>query len=103
MWVRFPPGTPVLNGCKPLLRHAHRHFDDLTLRALERDWAAWLGEPSDDLMNRSQFNLFHDIGIHLFGRNSRRALDYAIYFFEKRQNTSQVFEVSDPQRYFALR
>ena len=46
-----------------------RHFDDLGLRALERDWAAWPGEPSDDLMKRSQFNLFYDIGIHLFGRN----------------------------------
>lgn len=47
------------------------------LRALERDWAAWAGEPSDDLMQRSQFNLFYDIGVHFFGRNSGQAMDYA--------------------------
>ena len=46
-----------------------REFDDIGLRALERDWAAWPGEPSDDLMKRSQFNLLYDIGVRLFGWN----------------------------------
>ena len=65
---------------------ANRQFDDFGLLALERDWAAWPGEPSDDVMMRSQFNLFYEIGIHLFGRNSRQALDYAMYFIERRQH-----------------
>ena len=56
-----------------------RHFDDLGQRAFEHDWAVWNCEPSDDLMNRSQFNLFYDIGVHLFGRSSRQALQYAMY------------------------
>jgi hypothetical protein len=38
----------------------NRQFDRVRLRALERDWAAWLGEPSDDLMKRSQLNLLYD-------------------------------------------
>jgi hypothetical protein len=29
----------------------NRQFDDVGLRVLQRDWAAWPGEPSDDLMN----------------------------------------------------
>lgn len=45
-------------------------WDDIGLRALARDWAAWPGTPSDDLMHRSQFNLFRDIGAHLYGRSS---------------------------------
>src|ERR1700722_8912165 len=53
---------------------------------LERDWAAWPGEPSEDLMVRSQFNLFYDIGVYLFGRKSRQALDYALYFMARRKS-----------------
>lgn len=45
-------------------------WDDIGLKALARDWAAWPGTPSDDLMHRSQFNLFRDIGAHLYGRPS---------------------------------
>jgi len=56
-----------------------RHLDELGLHVLARDWAAWPGEPSDDLMMRSQFNLFYEIGIHLFGRTSGQALQYALY------------------------
>jgi hypothetical protein len=40
-------------------------WDDIGLKALARDWAAWPGTPSDDLMHRSQFNLFRDLGAHL--------------------------------------
>jgi hypothetical protein len=45
-------------------------WDDIGLKALARDWAAWPGTPSDDLMHRSQFNLFRDIGAHLYGKSS---------------------------------
>src|SRR5213594_1471984 len=69
---------------------ANRHFDDLGLRALERDWAAWPGVPSEDLMMRSQFNLFYDIGIRFFGRHSSQALDYALYVMEKRELVALV-------------
>ena len=50
-----------------------RRWDDIGLRACARDWAAWPGPPSDDLMLRSQFNLFRDIGIHLVRRFIRCA------------------------------
>lgn len=52
-------------------------WDDIGLKALARDWAAWPGTPSNDLMLRSQFNLFRDIGAHLYGRSSD-ALRFAI-------------------------
>ena len=57
---------------------ADRQFDSLGLKALERDWAVWATEPSEDLIQRSQFNLFHDIGVQLFGHDSGRAMNYAI-------------------------
>jgi hypothetical protein len=79
-----------------------RHFDELGLRALESDWAAWSGEPSDDLMMRSQFNLFYEIGVRLFGRNSGQARDYAMYFMERRPRVVQVLKLADPQRYFGF-
>ena len=52
-------------------------WDEVGLKARARDWAAWPGTPSDDLMHRSQFNLFRDIGAHLYGR-SPEALSFAI-------------------------
>ena len=52
-------------------------WDDIGLRALARDWAAWPGTASDDLMHRSQFNLFRDIGAHLYNSSSE-ALQFAI-------------------------
>ncbi|PYJ17612.1 MAG: hypothetical protein DME96_05445 [Verrucomicrobia bacterium] len=79
---------------------ANRHFDDLGLRALERDWAAWPGVPSEDLMMRSQFNLFYDIGIRFFGRHSSQALDYALYVMEKRELVALVLRPADRQRHF---
>jgi hypothetical protein len=30
-------------------------------------------------MKRSQFNLFYDIGVYLFGCRSREALDFAVH------------------------
>jgi hypothetical protein len=78
----------------------NREFDDFCLRALEHDLAAWRGQPSRDLMERSQFNLFYDIGFHLFGRNSRQALDYAMYFMERRQRVAPTLRTAHPQRGF---
>jgi len=49
---------------------ANRQFDELGLRALERDWAVWPGEPCDDMMQRSQFNLFYDIGVHSWAKSA---------------------------------
>jgi hypothetical protein len=80
----------------------NRHFDELGLRALERDWAAWPGEPSDDVVKRSQFNLFYDMGVHLFGKNSVQAMDYAMYFMERRERIAPIMRAADPQRHFEL-
>ncbi len=56
----------------------NRQLDEFRLRGLERDRDAWQGEPSSDLVERSQFNLFYDIGIHLSERESRPGnRDYA--------------------------
>jgi hypothetical protein len=52
-------------------------WDEIGLRACARDWAAWPGPPSDALMLPSQFNLFRDIGIHLYG-DSSDALRFAM-------------------------
>ena len=80
-----------------------RQFDQVGLRALEHDWAARLGEPSDDLIQRSQFNLFHDIGVHLFGRNSRQASEYAMSFMERRKPVTPVRSLGDAQRCLPFR
>jgi hypothetical protein len=76
---------------------ADRQLDAVGLRALERDWATWPGTPSPDVVRRSQFNLFYDIGAHLFGRNSRQALDYAMYFIERRDPVTVTLRRKDPQ------
>jgi hypothetical protein len=75
-----------------------RQLDDLGLRALEHDWAAWAAEPSSDLMRRSQFNLFYDIGVRLFGRNSKQAFEYAMYFMEQRNSIAPILAAPDVQR-----
>ena len=75
-----------------------RQLDELGLRALERDWAMWPGEPSSDLMQRSQFNLFYDIGVRLFGRNSKQALEYATYFIEQRNPIAPLLAAPSAQR-----
>jgi hypothetical protein len=55
-----------------------RYLDDVGLRAIENDWLAWGELPSETLIQRSQFNVFHDIGIFLFGRKSGQALQFAM-------------------------
>ena len=78
----------------------NRQFDDLGLRALQADWAAWPGEPCEDLIQRSQFNLFYEIGLRLFGSRSRQALDYATYFMERRPPVQAVRREADAQKSF---
>lgn len=80
----------------------NRHFDDLGRNALGRDWMAWPGEPSETLMHRSQFNLFYDIGIHFFGRDSGQALQFAMYFMERRQRPVSAIAPGNPQRYLGF-
>jgi hypothetical protein len=75
-----------------------RQLDDIGLRALEHDWAAWPGEPSGDLVQRSQFNLFYDIGVHFYGRNSQQAFEYAMYFMERRNGIAPILAAADVQR-----
>jgi hypothetical protein len=55
-----------------------RQWDSLGSHAYARDCAAWPGAPSDDLMDRSQFSLFSDIGDHLCGPRSREAIQFAM-------------------------
>lgn len=55
----------------------NRRWDDIGLKANARDWAAWPGPPSQDLMYRSQFNLFRDIGARLYA-NSADATRFAM-------------------------
>src|SRR5437899_10618805 len=52
-------------------------WDEIGLNALARDWAALPGTPTGDLMNRSQFNLFRDIGHYLYA-NPADALRFAM-------------------------
>jgi hypothetical protein len=80
----------------------NRHFDELDLHALERDWATWSEEPSGDVMQRSQFNLLYDIGVHFFGRKSKQALEYAMYFMETRERVVPIVRPPDPQSYLGL-
>jgi hypothetical protein len=73
------------------------------LHFLESDFAARPGEPCNDLMNRSQFNLFYDIGVHLFGRSSGQAMDFATSFFERHLPHSPTLVPANPQKYFGFR
>jgi hypothetical protein len=62
----------------------NRRFDHLGLATLDRDWARWPGEPSEDLRLRPQFNLFYDIGVHLLGAiRSRTGLRDVLHRGEK--------------------
>jgi hypothetical protein len=53
-------------------------------------------------MQRSQFNLFYDIGVQFFGRSSGQALNYAIYFVERRQAPCPALIPVNRQRYFGF-
>jgi hypothetical protein len=73
-------------------------WDEIGLKAVARDWAAWPGTPSNDLMQRSQFNLFRDIGVHLYGR-SREALRFAM---DRIAAPTEAKPIADPQLKLAL-
>ena len=74
-------------------------WDEIGLRAYARDCAAWPGPPSDDLMLRSQFNLFRDIGIYLY-RDSSEALRFAMD--KVAQPDMKPDRPVDPQQILAL-
>jgi hypothetical protein len=74
-------------------------WDEIGLTAYARDCAAWPGPPSDDLMLRSQFNLFRDIGIYLY-RDSSEALRFAMGKIA--QPEPQREPAVDPQMILAL-
>ena len=52
-------------------------FDSIGLRACQTDWPTWPERPSWDLIQRSQFSLFHDIGLLLFDGDSHSAIRFA--------------------------
>jgi len=52
-------------------------FDSIGLRACQTDWPTWPERPSWDLIQRSQLNLFHDIGLLLFDGDSHSAIRFA--------------------------
>lgn len=65
-------------------RSGDLYWDELGLKALARDWAAWPGSPAEDLMERSKFPLFRDIGAYLFKSRSE-ALRFAMYLMDRPQ------------------
>ena len=71
-----------------------RQWDTLGSDAFARNWAAWPGPPSDDVMLHSQFNLLYDIGVHLFGR-SPEALQFAMNRMARREPAAPI--ALDPQ------
>ncbi|MEY2482402.1 MAG: hypothetical protein QOK24_930 [Verrucomicrobiota bacterium] len=74
-------------------------WDEIGLRACARDWAVWPGQPSEDVMLRSHFNLFRDIGNHLYGGSS-----YALRFAMDKiaQPDPQPGRPTEPQLILAL-
>jgi hypothetical protein len=74
-------------------------WDDIGLKALARDWAAWPGSPSDDLMLRSQFDVFRDIGSYLYG-DASEALRFAMGKIARPEPKIEV--PADPQLTIAL-
>src|ERR1043166_1332326 len=57
--------------------HGNPDFDSIGLRACQADWPTWPEGPSQDLIQRSQFNLFHEVGLLLYDHRSERALRFA--------------------------
>jgi len=55
-----------------------RRWDSVGLSAFARDCAAWPGPALEDSINQSRFSLFREIGAHLFGPQSREALQFAM-------------------------
>jgi hypothetical protein len=78
-----------------------QRFDELGGKEFARDWAAWPTAPDEDVMLRSQFNLFYRIGWFLF-RDRRQALDYAlgkVALVNRRPASIQEFQDERTQRH----
>ncbi len=52
-------------------------FEPIGLRACQTDWPTWPEPPSWDLIQRSRFNLFYDVGLLLFEQNVASAVRFA--------------------------
>ncbi len=74
-------------------------WDDLGLNACARDWAAWPGEPNEDVAQRSRFNLLADIGTHLYGKG--QGTHFAANLMSQRPEPESRRE-PDPQLLLAL-
>jgi len=73
-------------------------WDDLGLGACARDWAAWPGEPNEDVAQRSRFNLLADIGTHIYGKG--QGSNFAANSMSQRPEVSG--REPDPQLLLAL-
>jgi|SRR5882724_2867468 len=71
-----------------------RSWVELRLRALD-SYASQMEEFIEDA-RESQFNLFYEIGVRLFGRSSGEAMDYAMYFVERRPRYCRTFTLDPP-------
>jgi hypothetical protein len=96
-WFHF--GSALLDVVMPIEFYQvglaeNRRFDEIGMRALARDWAVQPGAPSDDMMLRSQFNLFHDIGGYLF-KTPREAMRFAMSHVAKPE--PKPTPMADPQ------
>jgi len=47
--------------------------------AMARDLGTWTDGCADDLITRSHFNLFYEVGMYLFKGSPRQALDFAMH------------------------
>jgi hypothetical protein len=61
----------------------NRVWDTVGLRAWQTNWTGSVSEPSIDVIRRSQFDLFYEIGIECFGTSPRQATQFASELVEK--------------------
>jgi hypothetical protein len=68
----------------------NRVFDQLGLRIWRMDCAGCSEDSYTALAQRSQFNLFHDIGLQFFGGDSGRATRFASHLVAKCSTSKQL-------------
>jgi hypothetical protein len=56
-----------------------RKLDDVGFNAMARDLGTWLDGCTQDLITRSQFNFFYDVGAYLFKGSRGQARDFAMH------------------------
>jgi len=61
----------------------NRKLDEVGYNAKARDYGVWLDGCTDELVTRSHFNLFRDVGSYLFKGDSRQALEFAMHMVAK--------------------